>query len=151
MLVRLFGALLGGVLLVLSGVGPAAAQWENIETVEGAYGERITLTKQPHSLAEGLSARALGIAATDTTKWALGLIGAAPEDEISIVYGDEPLPILEVQRPSDGIGPTRVYVSREAFLTMAETEAVMLRVGETEGPLPAQLRREMEEIFKRSS
>jgi hypothetical protein len=151
MLVRLFGTVLGSVLLLLGGAAPAAAQWENIETVEGAYGERITLTEQPHGLAQGLSARALGIAARDTTEWALGLIGAAAEDEISVVYGDETLPILEVQRPSDGIGPTRVYVSRETFLTMAETEAVRLRVGEKEGALPAQLRREMKEIFRRTS
>ena len=151
MLFRLSGALFGGLLFVLSSAAPAAAQWENIETVEGAYGEEITLTKQPHSVADGLSARALGIVAPDTTKWVLSLIGTAPEDEIEVQYGGETLTILDVQRPDDGIGPTKVFVSQEAFLTMAETEAVTLRVGGVKAPLPPQLRREMKEIFGRVS
>lgn len=146
---RLLAALFGSFLLLVSGAAPAAAQWENIETVEGAYGEEITLTRQPHSVADGLSARALGIAASDTTKWALGLIGVGPDEEIAVMYGGDALRILDVQRPDDGIGPTRVYVSEEAFLTMAETETVTLRVGDVEASLPVQLRREMREIFKR--
>jgi hypothetical protein len=149
MLVRLLGLLLGSVLFTLIGTVPAAAQWENIDTVEGAYGEEITLTEQPHGVADGVSVRALGIAAPDTTKWALSFIGAAPEDTISVTYGGEPLSILQIQRPDDGIGPTKVYVSEEAFLTMAETETVTLRVGDARVSLPAQLRREMTEIFKR--
>jgi hypothetical protein len=149
MLVRLPGALLGSLLLLLSAAAPAAAQWENIETVEGAYGEQITLTRQPHSLADGLSARALGVAAPDTTTWALSLIGAAPDEEITVTYGGEPLPILDVQRPDDGVGPTKVFVPEEAFLTMAETETVTLRVGDVETSLPSQMRQEMAEIYKR--
>ena len=146
---RLSGVLLGGLLFLLGGASPAAAQWENIETVEGAYGEQITLTRQPHGVADGLSARALGIAATDTTQWALSLIGAAPEDEIAVTYGGNSLTVLDVQRPDDGIGPTKVFVSEETFLRMAETRAVTLRVGDVEASLPAQLLREMKEIYKR--
>jgi hypothetical protein len=149
MLLRLSGALCGGLLFILGAVAPATAQWKNIETVEGAYGEEITLTKQPHSVSDGLSARALGIVAPDTTKWVLSLIGTAPEDEIEVRYGGEALTILAIQRPDDGVGPTKVFVSEEAFLTMAETEAVTLRVGDVKAPLPAQLRREMKEIFGR--
>jgi hypothetical protein len=141
--------LLAGVLCLLLGVSPAAAQWENIGTVEGPEGGKMTLTKSPHSVAEGLSVRAVGVAAPDTTRWALSLIGAAPEDTISISYEGESVPILGVDRPSDGIGPTKVFVSQETFLTMAETTAVRLRVGDRTAPLPAQLRREMKQIFDR--
>jgi hypothetical protein len=146
---RFLGVLAGSLLVLLGGAPSAVAQWENIETVEGAYGEQITLLKQPHSVADGLSARALGIAATDTTTWALSLIGAAPDDAISVAYGDEQLPVLDVQRPSDGIGPTKVFVSESSFLTMAESETVTLTVGSTRAPLPEPLRREMKEIFRR--
>lgn len=145
------GALFGSVLALAVGVGPAAAQWENIETVEGAYGEEMTLTKRPHGVAEGLSVRALAIAHSDTTRWAISLIGAAPDDSISIAYGDESLRILDVQHPNDGIGPTKVFVPQEAFLTMAETQTVTLRVGDVTTGLPEQLRQEMEEIFRRAS
>ena len=148
---RVFGLLAGGLLVFLVGAPSAVAQWENIETVEGAYGEQITLTRQPHGIADGLSARALGIASRDTTQWALSLIGAVSEDEIVVTYGDEQLPILDVQRPSDGIGPTKVFVSKSSFLTMAESTTVTLKVGDVEASLPAPLRREMKEIFRRVS
>jgi hypothetical protein len=150
MLARLtVSALLASAIFLLVGVVPAAAQWENIETVEGAYGKKITLTKTPHRLAEGLSARAMGIAAPDTTQWSLSLIGAAPEDSISLAYDGDALPVLQVQRPDDGVGPTEVFVSKETFLTMAETAAVRLRVGDVTTGLPPDLRREMEEVFER--
>ncbi|PQJ36379.1 hypothetical protein BSZ35_08360 [Salinibacter sp. 10B] len=127
---------------------PAAAQSENVTTVEGADGEQMTLTAQPHSVADGLSVRAMGIEATDTaTRWVLSLIGADPEDEISLTYGDQSLRILEVNRPDDGVGPTKVYVTQEDFLTMAETGTVTLTVGDVSTTLPEQLRREMRMIF----
>lgn len=151
MLARFLGALLCCGLFLSVGSPPALAQWSNIETVEGAYGQQITLTKQPHNVGDGLSARALGVAATDTTRWALSLIGASPEDTIAVTYGGETLAVLDVQHPEDNVGPTKVYVSAETFLTMAETEAVTLRVGDVTTSLPAQLRREMEEIFRRVS
>jgi len=143
------GALLSIALLLVLGVSPAAAQWENIETVEGGYGQKITLTKTPHRLADGLSVRAMGIAASDTTRWSLSFIGAAAEDSISIAYDGERLPILRVQRPDDGVGPTEVFVSQETFLTMAETAAVTLRVGDVSTPLSNDLRREMKQVFRR--
>jgi len=151
MLVRFPGAVLGGLLLLLSAAGPAAAQWENIETVEGPYGEEMTVTKRPHAVAEGLSARAMAIARPDTTRWALSLIGTSPDDSLSIEYGDESLSILDIQHPDDGVGPTKVFVSQEAFLTMAETQTVRLSVGSVTAQLPDQLRQEMEEIFKRAN
>lgn len=122
----------------------------NVDTVEGPRGDETTLTAQPHEVADGLSVRAMGIAASDTTRWALSLIGAAPDDEIALRYGTESLPLLSVQRPDDGVGPTRVYVSQQVFLTMAETSPVTLRVGSTSAVLPEQLRREMAHIFERT-
>jgi hypothetical protein len=127
---------------------PVQAQSGNITTVEGARGEKMTITAQPHSVAEGLSVRAMGIAAPDTTRWALSLIGADPEADISLSYGGESLPIENVSRPEDGVGPTEVYVSQETFLTMAETGTVTLTVGGTTRSLPEQLRREMKKIFE---
>ncbi len=150
MFARVFNVLLGAVLLLAFGVGSAAAQWENIEMVEGSYGKDVTLTQRPHGVAEGLSARALSIARSDTTQWAISIIGASPEDTISISYGDEPLPIRDIQAPSDGVGPTKVFVSKETFLTMAETQSVTLRVGDVTTAFPEQLRQEMREIFRRA-
>lgn len=149
MSIRFLGTLLASLAFLLSGPSSAVAQWENIETVEGAYGEKITLLRQPHRVADGLSARALGIAGTDTTKWALSLIGAHSDDEIALTYGGDSLAILDVQRPDDGIGPTKVFVSESAFLTMAESETVTLSVGDVNASLPASLRREMKEVFRR--
>jgi len=140
--------LLVSVFSLLVNAAPAWAQWKNIDTVEGPYGEETTLTKTPHKVAEGLSVRALGISASDTTRWALSLIGAAPEDTISVMYGRETLSIRDVDRPSGGMGPTKVFVSGEAFLTMAESVGVKVRVGNRTVSLPDQLRREMKQIFE---
>jgi hypothetical protein len=138
------------VLLGLFAVPAAAQQSENVKTVEGADGEKMTLTAQPFGVADGLSVRAMGIKAADTAnRWVLSLIGASPEDDISLTYGDESLRILEVNRPDDGIGPTKVYVSQEDFLTMAETGTVTLTVGDVSISLPEQLRREMRIIFNK--
>lgn len=131
----------------------AQGQSENIETVEGARGERMTLTAQPRSLAEGLSARAMGVETTmDSTRWALTLIGAAPDADISIRYGGETLPVKSVDPPADGgVGPVTVYVSQQTFLTMAETGGITLTVDDVSASLPEQLRREMRQIFERVS
>jgi len=131
----------------------AQGQAENIQTVEGPRGEQMTLTAQPHSLADGLSVRAMGIETTmDSTRWALSLIGAEPGEEVTIHYGDESLPVRKVQPPQDGgPGPIRVYISQETFLTMAETGGLRLRVGGVTAPLPEQMRREMQIIFERVS
>ncbi len=136
------------VLLGLLAAVPVQAQSGNVTTVEGAQGEKMTVTAQPHSVAEGLSVRAMGIQAPDTTRWALSLIGADPEADISLSYGGESLPIESVSRPEDGVGPTEVFVTQETFLTMAETGTVTLTVGGTARSLPEQLRREMKEIFE---
>lgn len=143
--------LLAGVLVLLSVNTRVVAQWENIDTVEGPYGEEMTLTEQPFRLAEGLSVRAVALASTDTTRWALSFIGMSPDDSISLDYGGDQLPVLQIHRPDDGVGPTKVFVSEETFLTMAETEAVTLQIGGVSAALPDQLRREMEEIFRRLS
>ncbi len=145
------GLLLVSLFLLVSHTAPASAQWSNIETVEGSRGEEMTLTETPHVLNEDVSARALSIARPDTTQWALGLIGTAPEDTISLEYGDESLPIERIERPSDGIGPTRVFVSAETFLTIAETEAVTLRIGDATLDFPEDFRREMKRIFERGN
>lgn len=138
-------------LLVLLVPTPAAAQWENIDTVEGAQGQDMILTVQPHQLAEGLSARALSIVRRDSTRWALGLIGVPPGEDVSLTYGDEALPIYRVERPEDGIGPVRVFVSGETFLTLAESGSAAIHVGNVRAALPDQLRREMRRIFEKST
>ena len=131
---------------------PVMAQMENVETVDGSGDRTLTLTAEPHRLADMLSVRAMGITGPATqTRWALSFIGAAPEDSISIQYGDKSLAIERINRPEDGIGPTRVYVSEEAFLTMAETSEVTLTVGDVSTALPEQMRREMQFIFKELS
>jgi hypothetical protein len=144
------------VLISLLGLGVpllAQGQSENIKTVEGARGQKMTLTAQPHSLAEGLSVRAVGVETTmDSTRWALSLIGAAPDADVSIGYGGETLPVESVNPPADGgVGPVRVYISQQAFLTMAETGGVTLTIGDVTASLPEQLRREMRQIFERVS
>ena len=139
-----------GLLFALTaGPTPAHAQWENIDTVQGAQGKKTTLTKRPRRLADGLSARALGISAPDTTRWALSLIGADAEDAIELKYGNESLPILDIERPSDGVGPTQVFVSESTFRTIADTKAVRIQVGVTTAAVPPKLRREMGEILRR--
>lgn len=138
-------------LLVLLAPTPAAAQWENIDTVEGAQGQDMILTVQPHQLAEGLSARALCIVRRDSTRWALGLIGVPPGEDVSLTYGEETLPVYHVERPDDGIGPVRVFVSGETFLTLAESGSAAIHVGNVRAALPDQLRREMRRIFEKST
>lgn len=152
MSVRFFARLfLASLFLLVLHAAPASAQWSNIETVEGPRGEEMTLTETPHVLNEDVSARALSIVRSNTTQWALGLIGTAPEDTISITYGDESLPIERIERPSDGIGPTRVFVSPETFLTIAEAETATLRIGDATVTLPEDFRREMKRIFEREN
>jgi len=142
-------------LSILGVLVPALAQGqaENIQTVEGPRGEQMTVTAQPHGLADGLSVRAMGIETTmDSTRWALSLIGAEPGEAVSIRYGDESLTVEAVRPPADGgPGPIKVYVSQETFLTIAETGGVRLTAGGVTATLPEQLRREMRIIFERVS
>lgn len=147
---RVPAALLTTLLLVAVGTAPVAAQSENIATVEGPRpGETTTLTARPYALAEGLSARALGVAGPDTTRWALRLIGAEGAAPIRLTQGGDTLSVLRVERPgTDEIGPTTVHVSQEAFLTMAETAAATVTVGDVQTALPAELRRAMRQIFE---
>jgi len=145
---RLCVLLLTGFLI---GGGPAAAQYENIDTVEGpGVGESTTLTVTPHELMEGLSVRALGIAGSDTTRWALRFIGLEEDPAIHITYGGDSLRVLSIEQPGpDEVGPTTVYVDRDAFLTMAELGTVTLTVGNRRTSLPEALRQEMRKIFER--
>lgn len=146
-----FAVALGLLLPALTIVSPVQAQWQNLETVQGSGGKTTTLTQQPRRLADGLSARALGIAVNDTTRWALSLIGVDENDSIRLRYGGETLPILRIERPTDGPGPTTIYVSKETFLTIAETQTVKIKLGGTTASFPSKLRREMGEIIRRVS
>jgi len=149
MRLRLSLLALPGLLWLLLGAAPAAAQSENVTTVEGpGSGETTTLTAQPHLLADGLSARAFGISAPDTTRWGLRLIGADGQSPIRLLRAGAPLSILDLQRPSDDeIGPTSIYFGQETFLLMSETSTVTLQVGDTRATFPEALRREMRQIF----
>lgn len=128
---------------------PATGQGSNLDTVEGpAEGERTTLTMTPHVLADGLSARALGVRSQNDNRWALTLIGATRADSIRLTMGNESLPIDDITRPEEGeVGPTRLYVSGETFLTIADTPAVRLHVGGRSIAIPEQMRTEMQKIF----
>jgi len=132
--------------------GPTVAQFDNIETVEGpGSGEETTLTVTPHPLADGLSVRALGIAGSDTTRWALRLLGVERDPSIHIAYGSDSLEVVRVEQPEAGeVGPTTVYVNRDAFVTMAEMGTVTLVVDSVRTSLPESLRREMQIIFERT-
>ncbi len=149
MLNRLRSLLLVGCCTAL--IAPVAmAQSSNLDTVEGpGVGEKTTLTITPHSLTEEVSARALGVSSPNGTRWALTLIGVTPADSIGLTLGGEALPIREINRPTEGeVGPTRVYLSKKTFLTIAETGGVRLHVGDTTIPLSNQMREEMRQIFE---
>lgn len=130
-------------------VPTATAQSSNIETVEGASpGEKMTLTITPHVLNDDVSARAVGVESPTGTRWALTLIGVSRADSIRLTLGDEALPIEEISRPGeDEVGPTRVYLSQKTFLTVAEQQGAHLHVGNASLSLPAQMRKEMQQIF----
>lgn len=127
----------------------ASGQASNLDTVEGpAEGERTTLTMTPHVLADGLSARAVGVRSPNNNRWALTLIGASRADSIRLTMGSESLPIDDITRPEEGeVGPTRLYVSGETFLTVADTPEVRLHVGDKSIAIPEQMRLEMRKIF----
>ncbi|MFP4228424.1 MAG: hypothetical protein ACLFTE_06310 [Salinivenus sp.] len=148
--VLLSGLLLGSILFAPA---PAAAQSENVTTVEGPNdGENTTLTERPHSLADGLSVRAFGISAPDTTRWGLRLIGADDAESIELRQADDPVPIVQIDRPDeDEVGPTSVYVDQQSFLLMAETATITIRVGNVHVELPEALREEMQQIFEATS
>jgi hypothetical protein len=128
----------------------AAAQYSNLDTVEGlSAGEQTTLMISPHSLTEDVSARALGVKAPNATRFALTLIGITPADSIGLTLGGEPLPIEEISRPAEGeVGPTRIYLSQQTFLTLADRSGARLHVGDTSTRLPDQMRKEMQKIFE---
>lgn len=136
-----------GVALFLS--APAAAQ-SNLDTVKGPNaGEETTLTLTPHELAENLSVRAMGIEGPNYSRWALTVIGAAPDDSIALSMGNETLPIEDIDRPDEGeTGPVTFYVSEETFLTIADTEGARLHVGDASMSFPDALRRDMKLIYE---
>ena len=147
MLYRVLGLLTTGAAVLLAPT--AAAQSSNIETVEGSNpGEEMTLTITPHVLNDDVSARAVGIKSPTSTRWALTLIGIARADSVRLMLEDEALPIEDISRPGeDEVGPTRVYLSRKTFLTVADQDGARLRVGDATMSLPAQMRKEMRQIF----
>lgn len=148
MLRRLLVVLIVGCLGILC-ARPAAAQSSNIETIEGpGEGENTTLTITPHVLTDDVSARAIAVESPNGRRWALTLIGITPTDSIGLTLGDEPLPIKDVSRPAEGeVGPTRVYLSQETFLTIADTPGVRLHLGDATTSIPDQMRTEMQKIF----
>jgi hypothetical protein len=143
----LTGLLLSGLLL---GPLPAAAQSENVTTVDGPNsGETTTLTARPYAVAEGLSVRAFGISSPDSTRWGLRFIGAGDQTPIQLLRAGEPLSITDIDRPAeDEIGPTSVYIGQDAFLLMAETSTVTIQVGDVRAEVPDALRAEMQQIFE---
>jgi len=109
----------------------------------------MTLTITPHVLSDDVSARAVGVESPTGTRWALTLIGISRADSVRLTLGDEALPIEDISRPAeDEVGPTRVYLSQKTFLMVAEQEGVRLHVGDATMSLPAQMRREMQQIFE---
>lgn len=151
MLDRLFSVLFLGCALLAVSVPPAAAQASNLDTVEGPNpGEETTLMITPYALTEEISARALGVSSSNGTRWAVTLIGVTSADSIGLSLGGDSLPIEEISRPDeDEIGPTRLYLSQETFLTIAQTPGVQLRVGDVTTPFPEQMRQQMQKIFER--
>jgi hypothetical protein len=147
MLRRLLALLVAGTVALLAPT--AAAQSSNIETVEGSNpGEEMTLTITPHVLNDDVSARAVGIESPTGTRWALTLIGISRADSVGLSLGDEALPIEDISRPGeDEVGPTRVYLAQETFLTVAEQDGTRLHVGDASLSLPAQMRADMQRIF----
>jgi hypothetical protein len=147
MLYRVLSLLIAGGAVLL--VPTAAAQSSNIETVKGSNpGEEMTLTITPHVLNDDVSARAVGIKSPTSTRWALTLIGIARADSVRLMLGNEALPIEDISRPGeDEVGPTRVYLSRKTFLTVADQDGARLRVGDATMSLPVQMRKEMRQIF----
>lgn len=144
---------IAGCLAFIIPVPTASGQASNLDTVEGPYpGERTTLTMTPHALSEEISARALGVRSPNRTRWALTLIGVISADSIALTLGDEPLPIKDISRPDEGeVGPTRLYLSGETFLTIAETSEVRLQVGDRSITIPEKMRSEMKKIFDKVS
>lgn len=148
MLRRLLVVLIVGCLGALL-AAPASAQSSNIETIEGpGEGKSTTLTITPHVLTDDVSARAIAVESPNGRRWALTLIGTSSADSIRLTLGDESLPIEDVSRPEEGeVGPTRVYLSQETFLTIADTPEVRLLVGDATTSIPDQMRTEMRKIF----
>lgn len=130
---------------------PATAQMSNIDTVEGpSAGEKTTLTITPHSLTDNVSARALGVKAPNSVRFALTLIGVSRTDSLRLTLDGETLPIKQISRPAEGeVGPTRVYLSQKTFLTVAERNGVRLHIGTQTAQIPNQMRKEMQAIFGR--
>lgn len=128
---------------------PVAAQSPNLDTVEGpSTGEKTTLTITPHSLTDDVSARALGVKGPNGNRFAITLIGITRTDSVGLTLGDKPLPIEDISRPDeDEVGPTRVYLSQETFLTIADTPEVRLHIGDATAKIPDQMRKEMRTIF----
>ena len=77
------------------------------------------------------------------------LIGISPADSIELILEEETLPIKDISRPEEGeVGPTRVYLSQQTFLTVADRGDVRLRIGDATTQLPDQMRTEMQQIFE---
>lgn len=140
----LFVSLVGAAALFLT-PSLATAQESNIDTIDGPnVGEETTLMVSPRPLTEEISARALGIQGPNSTRWAITLIGIGSADSLKLTMGDQTLPIEDISRPEEGeVGPTRLYLSQETFLTIAETDAVRLHVGSVTTGLPERMREEM--------
>ncbi|PSR04861.1 MAG: hypothetical protein BRD54_01055, partial [Bacteroidetes bacterium SW_8_64_56] len=69
---------------------------------------------------------------------------------IGLSLGGETLPIEDISRPEEGeVGPTRVYLSQQTFLTVADRSDVRLRIGDATTQLPDQMRTEMRQIFEK--
>lgn len=147
---RVLPLVIASIVILFALQAPASAQSSNVETVAGPnMGEETTLTISPHALTDEVSARALGVSGPNDSRWALTLIGVTSADSLGLRLSGQSLPIEEVTRPDEGeIGPTRLYISQETFLTIAETEGVELLIGDTWTRFPDQMRTEMQLIYK---
>lgn len=138
-------------LLVGAFVGTANAQRARISTVEGpGVGEKTTLSTFPHAAGNGISLRAVGVQAPDTTRWSLTIIGVRESTaNVRITADGELLRTVEVTNPNPQTGPHQVSLTKEEFLTLTNAGTAQITINGTTVSLPEALRADMEAIFKK--
>jgi hypothetical protein len=140
-------AVLAAVLLLAAGAPEAAAQ--NVTTVEGpGAGEKTTMSLSPHRLTDDVSVRAVGVRSSDSTRWAFTLIGADRVESVSFVVGGDTLPAASIDRPNE-TGAVTVFMSQDAFLSLARTEGAAIILNGTRVSLPTAVRKDMQSIFSK--
>lgn len=135
------------VTLVLSGIGVAQAQ--TIVEVDGPErGETTYMTRSPMKMDGGdVLVRPVGVSGPEGSEWALMLIGTDAET-VSFMANGTPVQVESVEA-SAGSGPLSVYVSKQAFLTLAEAGTTRLTISGTTHRLPEKVQAAMKEIYER--